>query len=515
MQPGSDWVRRPHRLLAASSLNSAGCQVEVVPGFEILSVLGRGGMGIVYKARQLRLNRLVALKMVRDDRHLNRENLARFEIEAEAVARLNHPNILRIYQIGRTGDVPFVALELLEEARSRNGLRPTPNPCASQPCLSQRSRVRSTPPTSLGSCIVISSHRTFSSIRRVSPRSPISALRNDWMSNEGETHTGQVMGTPSYMAPEQAKGWDREIGPAADIYSLGAILYEMLTGRPPLKGTTPSETLKLLLDEEPVQPSRLRPKIPFDLETICLKCIAKDPRKRYTSALGLAEDLDRYLAGQPIRARRTPFLERSIKLARRRPVRTLVLAFGILATGVGAVAFWHAQKVEEHKRVQEEQRVSRSLRGCNTDLYNAQGALTRRRWDDAREILSGLLRQTESEPDQRFAELHARAVTLYEQARIEDANEKAHEAEQKAREEARRRFRRFLDARDEALFLDTRFARFNSSSDIRRHLPVCPGGTRSVRIWRLKATNGLSPPPPLCWLPENRRRSFAGSTISC
>ncbi len=153
--------------------------------------------------------------------------------------------------------------------------------------------------------------------------------------DDGETLTGQILGTPSYMAPEQAKGWDRDIGPTADIYSLGAILYEMLTGRPPLRGATAIETLKLVQEEDPVPPSRLRSKLPFDLETICLKCLARDPRKRYPDALSLAEDLDRFLDGESILARRTPLWERGIKRARKRPVTTVLVAVGMVASGIG------------------------------------------------------------------------------------------------------------------------------------------------------------------------------------
>ena len=152
--------------------------------------------------------------------------------------------------------------------------------------------------------------------------------------DDGQTHTGQVIGTPSYMAPEQAKGWDKHIGRAADIYSLGAILYEMLTGRPPLKGSTAIETLRLVQDEDPVPPSRLRPRLPFDLETICPEVHQPRPAKTLPRCVALAEDLERYLAGESILARRTPLWERGIKRARKRPVTAVLVAVGLIGSAI-------------------------------------------------------------------------------------------------------------------------------------------------------------------------------------
>ena len=146
------------------------------------------------------------------------------------------------------------------------------------------------------------------------------------LEEEGYTETGQVLGSPSYIPPEQARGQAKEVGPTADVYALGAILYEMLTGRPPFKGRTPVETVMQVLNEDPVAPSHLESQVPRDLETICLKCLAKEPSKRYPSALALANDLDRYLADRPIQARRTPLLERGLKWVRRRPAMSSLLA---------------------------------------------------------------------------------------------------------------------------------------------------------------------------------------------
>ena len=148
--------------------------------------------------------------------------------------------------------------------------------------------------------------------------------------DEGQTHTGQVMGTPSYMAPEQARGDTKSAGPPADIYSLGAILYEMLTGRPPFKGVSAMDTVKQVIEVEPVSPSRVQYRVPRDLETICLKCLQKEPRKRYATAKDMADDLNRYLVGEPIQARRTPLVERGIKWTKRHPALAMALGFAIL-----------------------------------------------------------------------------------------------------------------------------------------------------------------------------------------
>ncbi len=263
-----------------------------------------------------------------------------------------------------------------------------------------------------------------------------------------------MIGTPSYMAPEQAQGWAREIGHAADIYSLGAIFYEMLTGRPPIKGETQAETLRLVIEEDPVTPSHLRPKMSFDLETICLKCIARDPQKRYSSALELADDLDRFLDGEPVLARRTPVWERALKLAQRHPVKAVMLAMSLMASGVIFGAVQHAQKQESdrirHAQERETDRINGLVQTGEEEVFKAQGAVAQENWADARTIVAGLLSRVENERESRLVKLRQWAQALNEQARCSLE-------EQSAVEEVRQLLASFRQLRDEALFLDTRF----------------------------------------------------------
>jgi tetratricopeptide (TPR) repeat protein len=423
--------------LPAPSANRA----EVVPGFEILGELGHGGMGVVYKARQDRLKRLIALKMIRSDWHGNPEHLARFEIEAEAVARLNHPNIVRIYEIGKAGGVAYVVLELLEGGTLKERMAGTPQP------VREAAGVLSALARGVHAAHVAGIlHRDLKPSNVLFDHAGVPKIADFGLAKrleveEGETQTGQILGTPSYMAPEQAKGWDREIGAQADIYSLGAILYEMLTGRPPLKGTTPTETLKLVQEEDPLPPSRLRSKLPFDLETICLKCIARDPRKRYPDALSLADDLDRYLCGESILARRTSLWQRGIKQARKRPVTAVLLAVGIAAALIVALVAIREQR-------QENARVIGILRGADHALFDGQAALAQQRWDDVRLLATSLLSATAHESEPRIVLMRDKAERLRSQAQLG-------REEQAATEAARAQFRRFFDLRDEALFLDT------------------------------------------------------------
>ncbi|HEY7424219.1 MAG TPA: serine/threonine-protein kinase [Gemmataceae bacterium] len=300
-----------------------------VPGYEILDVLGRGGMGIVYKARQLSLNRIVALKMILSGGHASSDALGRFYSEAKAVARLQHPNIVQIYEIGHSGDHPYFSLEYLEGG------------CLQQQMAQMSEDTRRT--AQLMETVaraVHHAHRQRIIHRDLKPGNILLSadgtpkitdfgLAKQVEEDSSQTRTGAILGTPAYMAPEQARGGGREIGPAADIYALGAVLYDLLTGRPPFEGSTVLATLQMVQSAEPVPPRHLRSAIPADLQTICLKCLHKAPARRYLTAQDLADDLRRFLDGQPILARPTPVWERMLKWARRRPAQAALLVSGV------------------------------------------------------------------------------------------------------------------------------------------------------------------------------------------
>ena len=244
--------------------------------------------------------------MIRGGVHADDIQVTRFQIEAEAVAALRHPNILQIYDIGESDGLPYVALELLEGGSLAEKLHGTPLP--------PRKAAEWMVPMAMAMDAAHKAgivHRDLKSVNILFTADGVPKVTDFGLAkrlevDEGQTHTGQVMGTPSYMAPEQARGDTKKVGPPADIYALGAILYEMLTGRPPFKGVSAMDTVKQVIEVEPVAPSRVQYRVPRDLETICLKCLQKEARKRYATAKDMADDLNRYLVGEPIRARRTP-----------------------------------------------------------------------------------------------------------------------------------------------------------------------------------------------------------------
>ncbi|MBM4072466.1 MAG: hypothetical protein FJ271_26590 [Planctomycetes bacterium] len=324
--------------------------LPVVEGYEIVAELGRGGMGVVYKARQLGLGRLVALKMLLPSQ-ARATDLERFREEAEAVARLRHPNIIQVFDIGEADGRPFFALEFIEGESLASWLRSTPQPLEeSAKRVESLARAihaahcrnivhRDLKPANIllarkddSQSKALSAVHHSSFLDHHSPKITDFGLAKKLDGGPGKTLAGEVVGTPGYMAPEQAAG-KGVVGPAADVYALGAVLYEMLTGRPPFRGPTAFDTVLQVLHEEPVRPSYLRRDLPRDLETICLKCLAKEPAKRYASAEALADDLHRFRRGQPIKARPVGLLERGWKWARHRPVSAALVA------GIFLVAF--------------------------------------------------------------------------------------------------------------------------------------------------------------------------------
>jgi tetratricopeptide (TPR) repeat protein/tRNA A-37 threonylcarbamoyl transferase component Bud32 len=303
-----------------------------VAGYEILGELGRGGMGVVYKARQAGLNRLVALKMVLAGGHASSEQLARFRIEAEAIADLQHPNIVQVYEVGEEQGCPFFSLEFIDGDSLAKKIDGAPQPPA------EAARMVFTLAQAMHAAHqrgIIHRDLKPANILLTQDGSPkitdFGLAKRFEDKDEGQTRTGAIMGTPSYMSPEQAQGRTKDTGPPADIYSLGAIFYDLLTGRPPFRGATLLDTLQQVQTVEPVPPARLQPSLPQDLETICLKALEKDPAKRYATAGAMAEDLRRYLAGEPILARPTPWWERTWKWSRRRPALATLIGVSTLA----------------------------------------------------------------------------------------------------------------------------------------------------------------------------------------
>jgi WD40 repeat protein len=329
-------------------------ELPSIPGYRVEAILGTGGMGVVFRATHLRLNRAVALKMALAGAYANPEERARFQREAEAIATLRHPNIVQIYDVGEAQGRPYFTMEILEGGTLTEHLSRTPLPAQRSAQLVSQ----------LADAIEVA-HQKGVLHRDLKPDNILLdaddnpkitdfglACRMD--AEAGLTRTGAVIGTPSYMAPEQARGERKEFGPAIDVYSLGAILYEVLTGRPPFRAESATETVLQVLSQEPVSPSRLNSKVPRDLETICLKCLEKDPRRRYPSAGELADELKRFLGGEPIQASPTGRFEQTLRWVQRHKAASTALA-SILAilvlVAVGSLwAATHFRELEKQQR---------------------------------------------------------------------------------------------------------------------------------------------------------------------
>jgi WD40 repeat protein len=305
--------------------------------YELIEEIGRGGMGVVFKARDVRLGRVVALKMILGGALARPEDLQRFENESQAAAKLQHPNIVALWEVGAYENQPYFSMEYISgtSLSERVTLGPLPGARAAI-YLEATARALD---YAHGRGII---HRDLKPGNILldehdQPKVTDFGLAKLIAVDSGQTRTGAVLGTPSYMSPEQAAG-RRDLGPAVDIYSLGAILYELLTGKPPFAGATPLATVNLVAEQEPLAPRLLNPAVDIDLETICLKCLEKDPHRRYASAGALADDLRRFLDGKPIAARRLGPIGRAIKWCRRNPAWATVGTLAVLAVG-GFVGF--------------------------------------------------------------------------------------------------------------------------------------------------------------------------------
>jgi eukaryotic-like serine/threonine-protein kinase len=350
-----------------------------LPGYEVLGILGRGGMGVVYRAWQTELRRQVAVKMLHAGALAHPEMLSRFRREAEAVARLHHAGIVQIHGVGEHAGAPFLVLELVEGRSLAQALASTPQPAAWS-ARTMEKLARAIHSAHLSGVV----HRDLSPANILMDADGTPKITDFGLAKlligggSMRTQTGELLGTPSYMAPEQAGSLDGKIGPATDVYALGAILYEMLTGRPPFKAEQPMETMRQVLTEEPVSPSRLRPKLPRDLETICLKCLHKEPARRYATAEALADELRRFLEGRPIQTRRSTSAERAWRWCKRNPtvaaLTGLAAALMVLIAIVSSVAAWTYYEQSNELRL-EQRRTAAGRSRAERAEHDAQVAL--------------------------------------------------------------------------------------------------------------------------------------------
>src|SRR5437762_788731 len=320
-------------------VTTRGCFVEMLGelgDYELLEEVGRGGQGVVYRAHQKSLNRTVALKVIGLGYWATEAHVKRFRREAEAAASLDHPSIVPIYEVGERDGQCYFSMKFVEGGQLDEVVRRAPMSIRQGAELI--AKVART---------VHYAHEHGILHRDIKPGNILLDAKGEphltdfglarlVESESSVTHTLEVLGTPSYMAPEQAVGNNAAISSVTDVYGLGAVLYQLLTGQPPFAGGTTYETIKLLLDTEPRQPRLLNPKVDRDLSTICLKCLEKDPKRRYPSALALAEDLERWLKHEPIQARQTGIFTRGRKWVRRKPaVAALIASLVAFAAAIG------------------------------------------------------------------------------------------------------------------------------------------------------------------------------------
>jgi serine/threonine-protein kinase len=368
--------------------------LPMIPGYALVRELGRGGMGVVFLARQLRLNRAVALKM--PPANLSAEEWFRFRTEAESAARLQHPHIVQVFETGEHEGRPFLVMELVEGGSLAQKLAAAPLEVRrAAELLEKLARAihyahqhgvihRDLKPAN----VLLAPDGTpkvtdFGLARRLDGHQCPDAVHP-----AARTQTGQVLGTPSYMAPEQAAGKGKDVGPAADVYALGAVLYECLTGRPPFRGTSPLETLLQVVRDDPVPPRKFQPGVPRDLETVCLKCLHKDPARRYASASDLALDLGRFRDGRPVMARPVGVLEQAVKWARRRPGAAAVLTAAVLLAALTIGGGLWLQEQSTAQRQAQALRQVKARHAMEDALKQAPKLWRQSRWDEAEKLLA-------------------------------------------------------------------------------------------------------------------------------
>jgi serine/threonine protein kinase/tetratricopeptide (TPR) repeat protein len=404
----------PTRRLLIDSLRNDE-RVPEIAGYEVYDVIGAGGMGVVYRARHLKLNRLVAIKMLLLGAYASREDMECLRQEAQSVASLRHPNIVQVYDVDEHEGFPYYAMELLEGGDLAKTLQGKPR-AAREAAELVRVLASAVHAAHLAGIV----HRDLKpgnillNVDETPKIGDFSLSRKVERDSTILTSLRQA-GTPSYMAPEQAAGKSNAVQPAVDIYSLGAVLYELLTGRPPFTAETSAETRRQVIEEEPVPPSRLNSRVPRDLETICLKCLQKDPSRRYETAADLADDLERFIQGEPIHARPVGIVEQIFKWCRRRPSTTIAIAVSVLAM-IGAVTggIW-LQRVENARQTEAVVRREAARASIESALPLFSQFVKSRQWSDAAGVL-GTAQTKLSDADS--LELDVRVAAALEQFEV-------------------------------------------------------------------------------------------------
>jgi tetratricopeptide (TPR) repeat protein len=499
-----------------------------VPGYELLGLLGKGGMGIVYKARQKNLNRLVALKTILAEAPAGSGQLARFRREAEAAACLQHPNVVQIYEVGEYDGRPYFALEFVSGGTLGQKLAGAPlPPREAARLLESLARVvhyahqqgivhRDLKPANV--LLQRQDSRPGNPSETPGP-SPFCVLQGEQFipkitdfglakqidQDSGQTRSGEILGTPAYMAPEQARGQGTAVGPLAYVFALGAMLYETLTGRPPFRGATVWDTIEQVLGQEPVPPSRLQPKLPRDLETICLKCLQKEPAKRYASAEALGDDLLRFQTGEPIRARPTSRLERVLKWARRRPAAAALVVVSVLAAAAvvaaGVVAYAKGvedtrlatQRLKEVEKEYQNRRLEDLRQEFRQAIVAGEAALAARDWNQAKGLLSTALEKFGSEPS--LEEEKQKALGARKVAQVEIDAEK----------EARDNYKKFKDLLQKALLYQSQVAASDRAKNVER---VRSLAEQALALFGMDERGGWTPKLPKAYFSEEERNEI-------